>query len=204
MPSRHCSKFARCPRLAWRGVTLLELIIVIAIIGILVSLLFPAIQFALTMSRTAACDNNLRQLDLALRGYIDATRSHFPLPAVADRPSGWAMEVLPFMEEANLYRMIDFKTTWASPANQQAARNRPALFVCPVIPEENSTMTGVGITSYILVIEPGDRVRPNRGRSWRIKHLPEGSTYPWCTSPEVEPAKSNFKQPHPDAFGFFN
>ena len=91
------------------GLSLLELVIVLAIIAILTGLLFPAIQFALKLSRTSACDNHLRQISLALSNYIDTTRSHFPLPPVPDRPSGWALEILPFIEQTSLYNQFDFQ-----------------------------------------------------------------------------------------------
>lgn len=183
-----------------RGVTILELVIVFTIIAILVGLLFPAIQFALKLSRTSACDNHLRQLRLALDSYVDATRSHFPLPPLADRPSGWALELLPFIEEANLYNTFDFKGNWMSPANQAAARNRPALFYCPVVPEADSTMPGVAVTHYLLRIDPRDRVRPSRSRSWQVIHAAEGVTIPWCTSPEIPWAGPLPAPPHSSAF----
>jgi len=182
------------------GMTILELVIVFAIIAILVGLMFPAIQFALKLSRTSACDNHIRQLSLALGNYVDATRSHFPLPPVADRPSGWALEVLPFIEEANLYNTFDFKSNWMSPANQAAAHNRPALFVCPMVPEVDGTMPGVGVTHYLLRIDPADRVRPSRRRSWQVIHAAEGVTIPWCTSPEIPWASPPPVPPHNSAF----
>lgn len=182
------------------GITILELVIVFTIIAILVGLLFPAIQYALKLSRTSACDNHLRQLRLALDSYVDATRSHFPLPPVADRPSGWALEVLPFIEEANLYNTFDFRSNWMSPANQSAALNRPALFFCPVVPEADSTMPGVGVSHYLLRIDPKDRVRATRSRGWQVIHAVEGVTIPWCTSPEIPWASPTPKPAHPSAF----
>lgn len=132
------------------GLSLLELVIVLAIIAILTGLLFPAIQFALKLSRTSACDNHLRQISLALSNYIDTTRSHFPLPPVPDRPSGWALEILPFIEQTSLYNQFDFQHDWLTAANQAAARSRPSLFSCPVVPAMDSTMPGVGVTHYLL------------------------------------------------------
>jgi type II secretory pathway pseudopilin PulG len=87
-----------------------ELLVVIAIIGILVALLLPAIQAAREAARRAQCQNNLKQITLALLGFHD-TKKEFPQGAyTAAFPDaswqenkedglGWATKILPYLEE---------------------------------------------------------------------------------------------------------
>src|SRR5476649_474811 len=88
--------------------TLVELLVVIAIIGILVALLLPAIQAAREAARRAQCQNNLKNIALALLNYESAIK-HFPPGFVGTGPAqgieGWAWSTftLPYLEEQGIY-----------------------------------------------------------------------------------------------------
>jgi prepilin-type processing-associated H-X9-DG protein len=85
-----------------------ELLVVIAIIGILVALLLPAIQAARESSRRTQCNNNLKQIGVALQNYHD-TYKILPPSYVDNGPEirwGWGMLILPFMEQKALYDKI--------------------------------------------------------------------------------------------------
>ncbi len=105
-----------------RAFTLVELLAVIAIIGVLVGLLLPAVQAARESARASACQNNLKQIGLALNNHHDA-RSFLPagvrLPPVGYTASwvtkttrttapgwGWAAMLLPYMERDDLYARL--------------------------------------------------------------------------------------------------
>jgi prepilin-type N-terminal cleavage/methylation domain-containing protein len=101
------SAAARCIQRSNRwmhGFTLVELLVVIAIIGVLVALLLPAVQAAREAARSTQCNNNIRQVAVALQLYHDAVDS---LPTGADKRSlylyspGWAALILPHMEQGN-------------------------------------------------------------------------------------------------------
>lgn len=113
--------------------TLVELLVVIAIIGILVALLLPAIQAAREAGRRTSCNNNLKQLGIALHNYHDVI-GVFPF-GWSDRGAGWTTMILPFMEQKNVYDTLDFQEggpgNWDSGSpNQRACETAFKSFLC--------------------------------------------------------------------------
>lgn len=93
-----------------RGFTLVELLVVIAIIGVLVGLLLPAVQAAREAARRASCQNNLRQIGIALHNYHDVYGQFPPgwmrQPNANEESWGWLTLVLPQIEQENLHRQL--------------------------------------------------------------------------------------------------
>jgi prepilin-type N-terminal cleavage/methylation domain-containing protein len=85
-----------------RGFTLVELLVVIAIIGVLVALLLPAVQAAREAARRSQCQNNLKQIGLALQMHHDAKKV-FPPGAMMGEGSMWSYYILPYMEQVSAF-----------------------------------------------------------------------------------------------------
>lgn len=99
-----------------RGFTLVELLVVIAIIGILVSLMLPAIQAARESARRTQCQNNLKQIGVALQMYHDAVKVFPPGSLIMDDGYSWGaqMMLLPYLEQRWAYESVNFRSTGAS------------------------------------------------------------------------------------------
>ncbi len=122
-----------------RGFTLVELLVVIAIIGVLIALLLPAIQSAREAARRSQCQNNLRQLGLAIQNHHD-TRGAFPPARIGTdlHPSGrdpyavsWAFRLLPYLEQRTIYDSFVPNERVDSDLNAQAMRTPVSVFYCP-------------------------------------------------------------------------
>lgn len=118
-----------------RGFTLIELLVVIAIIAILIALLLPAVQAAREAARRAQCRNNLKQIGLALHNYNSAVKL---FPPISVLPSGSTFEpysaqvrILPYLEQLNLAKLVDWSKGSQFTANPALARTRVSIYMCP-------------------------------------------------------------------------
>ena len=99
------------------GFTLVELLVVVAIIGILIGMLLPAVQMVREAARRTVCANNIRQIALAVHNYESALQE-FPVnqigPGVTNGSGGfrtgnysWLVPILPFIEQENIFNQFD-------------------------------------------------------------------------------------------------
>ena len=133
------------------GFTLIELLVVIAIIAILIGLLLPAVQKVREASNRVHCQNNMKQLGVALHNF-ESTRGRLPSgsPQLFRSDSGYLspqVQLLPFIEQDNTYRLFNLDLGPFHAANLSAAQQRPKVFRCPseVLPADRNEL---GWTNY--------------------------------------------------------
>jgi len=91
------------------GFTLVELLVVVAIIGMLIALLLPAVQAAREAARRMQCSNHLKQVGLAVHNYNSAMNGVPPAVLAPSRPSFWVM-IMPYSEQTAVYGGLIFTT----------------------------------------------------------------------------------------------
>jgi prepilin-type N-terminal cleavage/methylation domain-containing protein len=123
-----------------RGFTLVELLVVIAIIGVFVAMMIPAVQASRETARRHQCESNLSRLVLALHAYENSFEK---LPAGVVNPDGpirsepvglhqgWLIQMLPYLDEQNAFRLIDFSKSVYDPANAAVRGHWPHVYICP-------------------------------------------------------------------------
>jgi prepilin-type N-terminal cleavage/methylation domain-containing protein/prepilin-type processing-associated H-X9-DG protein len=152
------------PHAKRRGFTLIEMLVVIAIIAVLLGLLLPAVQKAREAAARAQCQNNLKQMGLALHNYYDQQKN-FPTSgevnttnAVAPAAYATAFDlhstftmILPYMEHGDVYQQFDLTSGYNYPSNVPVALGGTSLYF----------PAGNAISEYLC---PSNPVRPKSGK----------------------------------------
>jgi prepilin-type N-terminal cleavage/methylation domain-containing protein/prepilin-type processing-associated H-X9-DG protein len=119
-----------------RGFTLIELLVVIAIIAVLLGLLIPAVQRVRESADRVQCQNNLKQIALALHSHHDLIDAFPPgmvssSSNVSDADATGFTFLLPFLEQDNTYRLYHFEDPWFAIPNYEVVGISVKLFFCP-------------------------------------------------------------------------
>lgn len=160
--------------------TLIELLAVIAIIGVLIGLLLPAVQQAREAARISSCRNNLKQIALACHSYVDAAQK-FPASAIGDVNTGatwsWNALILPQLEAESVFATLnplgrtagEALTAAQNNATQRAAFQQPlATYRCPTDlipsvfsgtdPRNDDAKFPLGKSNYVGINDSGNGV----------------------------------------------
>ncbi len=149
-----------------QGFTLIELLVVIAIIGLLIAMILPAVQQARAAARRTQCQNNLKQIALALHNFHDTYGAFPPARLVdetdryrndegtlvgLDEPS-WLIRILPQLEQSNLYSQWNvLKTFGEHPV--EVRRQTVNVFLCP---ERHTATNAVAPDDTVNITSPVD------------------------------------------------
>jgi prepilin-type processing-associated H-X9-DG protein/prepilin-type N-terminal cleavage/methylation domain-containing protein len=141
------------PKQFRRGLTLVEALVVIALLGILAALLLPALQAAREAARRSSCAANLRQIALATANYTDVWQV---LPAGVQftfnySTSSLHVAILPYVEQTPLFDAVNFDWVVWSPANTTVTGVQLAVYQCP----SDSMASMIDTYRGDLYFEPG-------------------------------------------------
>lgn len=167
--------------------SLVELLVVIAVLGILASLLMVSIQSTRESARRLSCLNNFRQIGIALHVY-HSTFGTFPAGGIeprhlkrGGRQLAWSALVLPQLEQGPLAETLDYGQAFDHPSNAAAAATVLPVYLCPSTPRRSPLRNGRGACDYggifgERIMSPND---PPKGamvydRSFRIRDIRDG------------------------------
>lgn len=168
---------------------MIELVVVIAVIGILVALLLPAVQAAREAAHRMQCQSNLHQIGLALHNY-HGVHNTLPPGGLEPRPIvprgkqfAWSAFVLPYLEQSQTSEAIDFRFAFDHPINASVAAVPISVYICPSTARSSLLNSGRGATDYGGIF--GERIKtrndPPRGtmiydRAIRFRDILDGTS----------------------------
>jgi prepilin-type N-terminal cleavage/methylation domain-containing protein len=170
------------------GMTLVELLVVVAIISALVAFLLPAVQSVRETARRMSCANNLRHVGCALHGHL-LLKGKFPIGCLewkagtggTNRCIAWSAFILPWLEEQTTASRVNYQKPYDDLANAAAAATVIRTYLCPSAGRVGTLVSGMGGCDYGGVV--GERiVSPNNpekgvictGTSYGVKDVTDG------------------------------
>lgn len=196
------------------GFSLVELLVVISIIGILIALLLPAVQAAREAARKSACQNNLKQVALAMHRYDGAARRLPPaLPVDHAYTTSAFVWTLPYLEQTAIYGEYDFTRGPDEGANANLTKQILPVFLCPSMKTMDGSQpegmgsygisTGSGYSRFPIKIATGEPdptnhngaiIDPIRGRTSIAKiSAADGASHTFLAG-ELDYGLSNFSE----------
>ncbi|MBI1324578.1 DUF1559 domain-containing protein [bacterium] len=197
-PRRHFRFRIRLRSLLWA----------VAIIGLSISLLMPAMRSAPEAARRAQCVNNLKQIALALHQYQEEYRSLPPAYVAAEDGTpmhSWRVLILPFLDRNDIYEQYRFDEPWDGPNNRKLVDRNPTSYRCPAVRRSrwrfwNEPKTDDTLTSYVVLT--GDETPFPASRATKLNEIPDGTSntmmvveanreiaVPWTAPRDIAPAE---------------
>jgi len=171
--------------------TLIELLVVIAIIAILIGLLLPAVQKVREAAARMKCQNNLKQIGIAMHAYHDANNK-LPAGWVTSAPSGsvapspgwsWSLLILPYVEQGSLFTAInpDLATPGGAPSANAILQTPLSVYRCPSdsAPPTHQYLGNYGTSNYVVnreVVGPGRMDGGNAPNALTLTGITDGTS----------------------------
>jgi hypothetical protein len=142
----------------------------VALIGVMVALLLPAVQSARSAARRMQSSNNLKQIALAMLSY-ETTNRRYPARAIFDKNGkpllSWRVQILPYLDEGALYKEFHLDEPWDSEHNKPLIAKMPRVYA-------NPDHASDGKTSYLVPVGPGTVFEGDKGL--RISQIADGAS----------------------------
>lgn len=153
------------------GFTLVELLVVMAIIGVLIGMLLPAVQRTRETANRMSCTNNMKQLGIAMHNYLDSnhcfpagylnkTVPEYPLLPPSKFRWSWEAQLTPYLEQSNVYNSLNLNiplydaSNNVFPVNQGGVSCQVPTFLCPSDPQVQ-VYPNFGQTNYVACLGSG-------------------------------------------------
>ncbi len=176
-----------------RGLSIVELFVVLAIITLLLAFLLPAVHATRERARETACKNNLHQINLAIAQFA-VVHKRLPKRSSPGLTGGWVVEILPFVDQQNL--KIDIETDTSIIDLPDSLRRPPPIFRCPRRTVLDHTPENAVSPGHYVFVPTSDR------KSSHVFDAPVTFNVPWISGPEMDyPRVTGSIGPH--ANGFF-
>jgi prepilin-type processing-associated H-X9-DG protein len=148
---------ARHPHRSRTAFTLVEALVVIAVVGLVIALLLPSVRTSREASRRNQCLNKCKQIGLGLLNY-ESAKGEFPAAYTTDADGtalhSWRTWTMPFMEAKTFFTSIDRNKPWDHPANAGPLRTVYLAYLCPSGPDPDDH------TTYLAIVTPTSFIQP--------------------------------------------
>lgn len=159
-----------------------------------VTVVTPAVFAAREAAKRAQAMNNMKQIMLAMHNYLDV-HGHFPPPIVmgpdGKTPHSWRVEILPYVEQTQLYQQYKMDEPWDSENNKKVLAQMPIVLCDPSVDPNSHN------TSYFALTGPATGFGPTDGKGTRIQDITDGTSntiavveakraVPWTKPEDIE------------------